>query len=64
MFHCKDCERRHIGCHATCAEYQQACKDAREVKRKAREYYDTCRSSATIRISREKYGSILNKGGY
>ena len=28
---CKDCEKRHVGCHATCDEYKQFKKEREEI---------------------------------
>ena len=32
---CKNCEDRHVGCHAECEKYKQFKKDAEEAKRAA-----------------------------
>ena len=31
---CQKCEKRHIGCHGSCDDYKQFCKEHDELKRK------------------------------
>ena len=29
---CKDCKRRHFGCHSTCKEYQEFCEKKDKIR--------------------------------
>ena len=35
LFHCKDCKKRKVGCHAKCESYQKDLKKASELRKKA-----------------------------
>ena len=52
---CKDCEKRHIGCHANCEEYIEEKKQRKERNEKIWEKKDLDRALNTRAFERIEY---------
>lgn len=49
---CKDCEERHIGCHADCERYIKETEEIREEKNKLWKNYDIDRAITGLEVER------------
>jgi len=57
---CKNCEKKFIGCHSTCEDYKEFCRQNAALKKKIREAKDQYYGSLTTG-KRKRY---RNKNGY
>lgn len=49
---CKDCKKRHVGCHAHCEDYKAECEKRNQMKEKIHKAMNRDREATWVEIRR------------